>query len=203
MDRFNKLVVAARYYLLGKGFLKALNALELGLEIHDGFRKDGVTPEFMHQIQIFHYLRTIETNLMYPEETYIAAFLHDAKEDYKTKKGITESFIKQRDYPERATNAIFLLDKHGRTMDGYFEILKSCPIASIVKCADRAHNMSTMTGVFNREKQLRYMDEVEKFFMPMIKFSRRVFPRQEPAYENVKHVLNIQLDLLDVINATE
>lgn len=199
MDRYNKIVIAARYYLLGRGFHRALDAMELGRKIHCGFRKDGKTPEFMHQIQIFHYLRTLESSLQFPEDTYVAAFLHDSKEDYEHAAGL----MAEHDFTANSLQAIDLLNKNGRTMEGYFTGLQFDPVASIVKCADRAHNMSTMTGVFTREKQHRYMEEVEKYFMPMIKFSRRRFVFQENAYENVKHVLNIQLDLLDVINAPE
>lgn len=200
MNQYEKLTIAARYYLLGKGMLLAADAMEQGRKIHNGYRKDGVTPEFQHQLQIFHYLRTLEQALMYPEDTYIAAFLHDSTEDYPH---VTKQFILSRNYSERAADAIFLLDKNGRTMEGYMHNLKQCPVASIVKCADRAHNMSTMTSVFTPEKQQRYMTEVETLFMPMIKECRRAFPMQENAYENVKHVLNIQLDMLEVINKKE
>lgn len=199
MQRYEKLKLAARYYLQGAQMFEALDALEYGYEVHDGFRKDGVTPEYMHQIQIFHYLRTMEPSLLYPEATYVAAFLHDAPED---KIEVTQREIRQR-YSAAPADAIELLNKSGLDLPVYIDRLSNHPIGSIVKLADRINNMSTMTNVFTREKQLRYVDEVETLFMPMIKHARRKFPVQEAAYENAKTVLNIQLDLLEVINRSE
>lgn len=196
LSRYDKLTVAARYYLLGRGFTQALNALEFGRELHDGTRKDGFTPEFMHQIQIFHWLRTLESSLIYPQDTFVAAFMHDAPED---KSEVTHKMMREQ-YTPLSAEAIFNLDKNGKSEAEYFFALSKDPVGSVVKLADRIHNMSTMVGVFTREKQLKYMSEVEYNFMPMLKRARRTFPQQEPIYENAKHVLNIQLDLLEVIN---
>lgn len=197
MDRFDKLMIAARYYLHGKGMWKALEALEMARLLHDGFRKDGVTKEFFHQLQIFHYVRTLEASLLYPEETFIAVFLHDAVEDYPDQV----SHLAIRDsFGETVGDAVFALDKSGKTMEAYATACTHDAVASIVKGADRDNNLGSMTGVFSREKQLRYIDETETFYMPMIKAARRLFPFQENAYENIKHVINSKLDLLAVIN---
>lgn len=195
IEQYNKLTIAARYYLQGKGYYQALDAMEFGRKLHTGFRKDGVTPEFMHQIQILHWVRTLEPSMMYPEETYVAILLHDTPED---KFEVTHAMIRDRFSP-RAAQAIFLLDKNGKREIDYFHGLSQDPIGSVAKLGDRIHNFSTMVGVFTIEKQLKYVDEVEKYFMPMIKQARRTFPQQEPIYENGKHVLNIMLDMFDAI----
>lgn len=196
MDRYNKLTIAARYYLLGAGMYEALDAMEYGREIHPGFRKDGVTPAFMHQLQIFHWARSLDGSLMYPEETYVSIFLHDGPEDVAE---VTHKKIRQR-YSVLAADAIELLDKNGKVPAVYFGGLAQNPIGSVAKLGDRINNMSTMTGVFTQEKQIRYTTEVEDWFMPMIKTARRLFPQQENIYENGKLILNIQLDLLDALN---
>jgi hypothetical protein len=66
---------------------------------------------------------------------------------------------------------------------------------------DRAHNNQTMTTVFTPEKQRQYLDEVEKWFMPLCKAARRSFPVQFCAYENVKILLRSQRTLLQHIHA--
>jgi (p)ppGpp synthase/HD superfamily hydrolase len=196
MDRYQKLTIPLRYYFLGKGFHTALEAFEMGRALHTGTRKDGVTPEFMHQVQICHYLRTIESGLMFPQETFVAALMHDTPEDVA--HVMHDDML--RLFGEPIHNAVYLLDKNGKSMEGYFEGLSTDPIASIVKLADRVHNMSTMVNVFTQEKQTEYVWECETYFMPLIKRARRSFPKQEGAYENAKHVLNIQLDLLQVVH---
>jgi len=195
MTKHQKQVLFLRYFLLGKGYFSAVDALEYGLSIHTGTRKDGVTPEYQHQIEIVLYITTIMDNLMYPQETIIAALLHDTPEDYF----IDHRYISERFGPI-AGEAIFLLDKNGKTTDQYYKGCAGNPIASIVKGSDRMHNVRTMRGVFKQEKQIRYALEVREHFLPMLKVGRRTFPQQTNAYENIKHVLNIQLEYLDDIN---
>ncbi len=84
--------------------------------------------------------------------------------------------------------------------DAYFCGIADDAIASLAKGGDRIHNLQTMVGVFSREKQLKYVNEVRTQFFPMLKQARRAFPQQERAYENIKHVLEGQIELIEVIN---
>jgi (p)ppGpp synthase/HD superfamily hydrolase len=188
---YEKLRISLRYFLLGKEYYKAADALEFAGSYHTGLRKDGVTPELQHQIEITHYLRTLLPSLLYPEETLTAALLHDVTEDY----GVLTSTIAER-YGNDIAVAVNLLDKNGKDTNTYFDGLANNPIASIVKGGDRIHNIQSMVGVFSVEKQLKYAIEVRDHFLPMLKIARRKFVRQENAYENIKHVLSSQLELL-------
>lgn len=198
MNTYEKLKISLRYFLLGAGYTRAADALEFAASYHTGMRKDGVTPEFQHQIEIAHYIRTLLPSLMYPEDTLIAALLHDVTEDY----GVLHTIIDQR-YGSLASTAVCLLDKNGKPYDVYFGAMAENPIASIVKGSDRMHNIQSMVGVFSAEKQLKYMQEVEQYFLPMLKNARRLYAKQEPAYENIKHVLISQLELLKAFHNKE
>lgn len=191
MNTYEKLRVSLRYFLLGKEFYLAADALEFAASYHTGTRKDGVTPEFQHQIEITHYLRTLLPSFAYPEQTLTAALLHDVTEDY----GVLSSVIEDR-YGRDVALAVQLMDKNGKESVAYFAGIANNPIASIVKGGDRMHNVQTMVGVFTAEKQAKYIAEVEQYFLPMLKHARRKFVRQEAAYENIKHVLTSQLALL-------
>lgn len=191
MNTYEKLRVSLRYFLLGKEFYLAADALEFGEMYHNGFRKDKVTPEFQHQIEITHYLRTLLPSFLYPEETLTASLLHDVTEDH----GVLSNTITER-YGPVVSLAVQLLDKNGKDPEQYFAGISANPIASIVKGGDRMNNIQSMSGVFTAEKQGRYIKEVEDHFFPMLKVARRKFVRQESAYENIKHVLSSQIELL-------
>ena len=193
MTQYEKMRLALRYYLLGKGWYRAVNALEYGESIHTGTRKDGVTPEFEHQVRIAHYLRTLD--VMFPEETIAVALLHDVQEDYKI-----PDFEMERRFGIEILRPCQLLNKTGKSPGLYFAEIATCPIASLAKGGDRIHNLQTMVGVFKPEKQMRYIAEVEQSFMPMLKEARRAFPQQERAYENIKHVLDGQVAHIKAIN---
>lgn len=193
MNEYDKLRVALRYFLLGREYYMAADALEYASTFHTGFRKDGVTPEFQHQIEIAHYIRTLLPSLMFPEDTIAAVLLHDVPEDY----GVPHGEISNRFGP-KVGRAVFLMDKNS---NANFAAIGEDPIASVAKGGDRVHNLQTMVGVFTREKQLKYIAEAQDKFLPMLKTARRMFPKQELAYENIKHVMSSQIELLEALNA--
>lgn len=196
-NRYEKLKIALRYFLLGKSYFLAADALEFAASYHVGLRKDNKTPEFQHQIEIAHYLRTLLPSMLFPQETLTAALLHDVTEDY----AVADSVIGGQ-YGEDVGKAVFLLNKNNKLAGDYFDELALNPIGSIVKGADRIHNLQTMIGVFSHEKQVKYIDETETYFMPMLKDARRNFPFQEAAYENIKHVLRSQVELIEAVHAS-
>lgn len=195
--QFEKLEISLRYFLLGREYYDAARALEFAKQYHTGVRKDGVTPEIQHQIEIVHFLRTLLPSFIHPQEVLIAGFLHDTCEDYPE---VTSDII-EKNFGRRVAHSVGLLDKNGKEPSYYFEQIGNDEIASIVKGADRIHNLQSMIGVFTSEKQIRYVLEVNQHFLPMLKRARRKFPQQEAAYENIKHLLNSQLELISALHS--
>ncbi len=197
--KLKKEIVSIRYWLLGKEFYTALRAMEFAMRYHTGKRKDGVTPEFSHQIKIVHYIRTLMPHLIDPETTLIVIFLHDLIEDY----GIARDTLK-RMFGEKASHAVWLLSKSfkggKKELLHYFDEMADFSVASIGKGCDRIHNNQTMSGVFTVEKQMEYIEETEEYIFPMLKKARRKFPEQEGAYENIKQVLRSQIELIKIIH---
>lgn len=191
MNQYEKMKLSLRYFLIGRRYFMAVDALEFGAQYHTGFRKDGVTPEYQHQIEIANYIRTLEPSLMYPEETIASVLLHDVTEDY----GVPHSSISNR-FGSLTGNAVYLMDKNGKTTESFFNGIAGCPIASIGKGGDRNHNLGSMSGVFSHAKQAQYINDAETRFLPMIKVAKRFFPQQEAAYENIKFVMQTHIDLI-------
>lgn len=205
MNRFDKLRIALRYWLLGRAssdaaFLVPLRALDFAEELTAGTRKDGVTPAFQHQLEIAHYLRTVAHRHPRLAELLAVALLHDVAEDYDV--GFEE--IEQR-FGLAVAHSVRLLTKKHRgqsvTPQAYFSGIAEDNLASLVKGADRINNLQSMLGVFTLEKQQRYCEEVREHFLPMLKKARRAFPADEALYENIKLVLRSQLELLAAVHA--
>lgn len=193
---FDKIRLASRYWLYGREYHTAVKAMEFAYKHHRGTRKDGVTPEFHHQLSIFSYIRTLP-NLKYPEETFAVTFLHDVVEDYD----VSLSEVERR-FGKDISHSVGLMSRkiggYEAKTEAYYRAMIDDPIASIVKGGDRMHNFQTMPDVFNSEKQRQYMRECKEFILPMLKEARRKFPEQEPAYENIKHVLLSQIGLIEI-----
>ena len=195
MNQYEKLQISLRYYLLGKGYYDTARALEFAAKYHTEFRKDGVTPELQHQIEIVHFLRTLLPSYIYPQDVLTAGVLHDTDEDYPESRSEIE-----KNFTPRVAHSVALLNKHGKDEAYYFDSIANDEIASIVKGADRIHNIQSMIGVFNLQKQLNYIHEVQLHFLPMLKTARRKFPQQETAYENIKHMLISQIELISELH---
>lgn len=197
-----------RSWLLGKNYVTALHAMELGLEYHTGVRKDGKTPEFMHQVEQALFCRTLDAVLMYPEETFSVIFLHDLVEDCDISFLGVSSFFVEKKTAEESKNMIMIGIRRmcNQYDNGFTNGKKSIkkakniyygnmtdPLSSLCKGFDRIHNQKSMVGVFSDEKQRSYVAETLEFIIPMLKKARNEWPQQEAAYSNVIQVLEMQV----------
>ena len=181
-----------RYWLLGREWHMALAAMEFAAKLHDGIRKDGVNPEFSHQIFQANYVRTILPTLLYPEATVATVFTHDLMED----KHISYEELEGRFGSMVATSTRLMSKKIRGVVTPaaiYYAAMAEDPVASFCKPVDRSHNILTMSAAgWTLDKQSDYLDEVDDLVLPMVKLARRRFSTQEPAYENVKTLLRVQ-----------
>lgn len=192
--------------LQGGGYFDALAAFHFAEKYHTGTRKDGVTPEFEHQIDIALFALLLP-DLMDREAVLATIALHDIREDY----GISHNEIVEIfSCPLLATKvglAVEAMTKkfRGRVKDpkDVFAAIAADPIASIAKACDRQHNICSMVGVFTFAKQRSYLAEVRDLFLPMLKEAKKNFPRQIRAYELLKFNLETQCELIQAgLNAS-
>jgi (p)ppGpp synthase/HD superfamily hydrolase len=204
---FSKLLISARYWLLGLAendpeYYEVITALEMGLEHHDGYRNGG-DPEFVHQLGIFHYLRTMHKHMKNPKTVYKLVFLHDALEDanQKTNKFITPEEIRVA-FGEVFLTKLMKMSKEvlgQKNPDFSLDVVFADEDTSIVKGGDRVDNVTSMIGIFKKSRLERYVKETSEEFLPRIKLARRRFPSQEAIYENIKMELTGTLTLISRI----
>jgi (p)ppGpp synthase/HD superfamily hydrolase len=192
---FEKMRIAIRYWQVGRGYHNALRAMNFAQSKHVGVRKDKITPEFQHQVSQANFARTILDQTMFPEETMITIWLHDVAEDCGVSIATINDMFGDRNanHVELMTNQVAGVKKPA---DKYYTAMVNDPVASLAKGIDRMHNHQSMHGVFGKEKQLSYIAETEEFILPMLKAARKLFPQQEAAYQNVRHVLETQIELI-------
>lgn len=188
IENYIKSKTALRYWLLGRNYIKAVEAMDYALDYHKGLRKDKITPEFQHQVFIANFIRVYESLLIYPEETFVTIFLHDIMEDYNISveeiSNIFGSIVGESVYK---VSKIYKGSKKEQAF--YFNEISKCSIASVVKGADRVHNINSMLGVFSDDRVSQYVEETEKYIIPMLRNSRHSFHKQEAVYENLKQYL--------------
>ena len=108
-------------------------AAEIAAKAHAGqFRKDGITPYFLHPYRV-------SRRLDGDEEAQVVALLHDAIEDTVE----TEDSLRDKGIPDHLINSIKTLTKgEGQDYYDYLERVKEDPIAKKVKMADMLDNLS-------------------------------------------------------------
>lgn len=188
-----------RHYLEGKAFYQALNAWTFARGFHTGTRKDGITPEFYHQIGMANFARTLETSMLHPEQTYATIFLHDAVEDGGLKlQEVRHKF--NADICDAVDALSKVVNNQKRNPEAVADAISENAIASVVKGIDRANNQGSMLGVFSIEKQKEQIDETEDYILPILKRARVNFPQQRQIYENIKHLLLREIRLFQAMH---
>lgn len=198
---YSKLEHALKYYLVGAKFHLALKAFNFAKQHHGGLRKDGVTPEFQHQLEIALYVTTLK-GIPNEEELIFYALMHDVLEDNSS---ITIDDLLNELFPKHWVENLLLISKKYRgqktvsDLDAYFYNMIECPSIILVKGIDRINNLQTMGGVFTIEKQLAYVTEVRTYFLPTLKIGAAKAPELFPAFMNVRTVLKCQVGLIEQV----
>ncbi len=194
MTRFSKLYIALKFRCLGLGYDQALKALEKARVIHDGMRKDNVTPEFQHQIEIALHIFTL-SGVRERQAAIVCALLHDTPEDYPD--AVPREWFVENFGGDNWRRLQWLNKNLWKDSDTYFYQLSDDPIAALVKGADRVNNFQSMLrGNFSVDKQARYAQEVADYFLPMLKAARKKFPDYIDAFYSLEFMLKSQLEFV-------
>lgn len=197
MNRFEKLKIALRYYLLGKGYDTALAAFAFAQEYHVNLRKDKVTPELQHQLEIALYITTLK-GVIDEQRAICVALLHDVLEDYDV---VCYNDLVSM-FGNDIADDVMALSKYHRgtkihdTDESYFKGILARQYSALVKGVDRINNLQSMVGVFTIEKQKTYVEEAEKMFLPMLRNAERAYPCHFYAFMNIRTMLKNQIALI-------
>ena len=202
MEKYKKQLLVLRSQLIGAGFSNALIALEKGLKYHKGKRKGG-DPEFSHQVSIALFALTLP-GIKCMERLICVILLHDVREDYDVSHEELVSWFPDRAFGLLVAHSVENMTKVFRKVrkddTQVFAALGEDECGSLAKLCDRIHNLQSMAGVFTLEKQKAYIEEVFEHFYPMLKEAKRNFPWHTNAYENIKWMIQSQIDLLQHIH---
>ncbi len=205
---YEKLLSSIRGFYTGAGYYGALIVLDRAREVHSGLRKNGF-PEFSHQLMQVAYLRMVQAGVMYPEATHVVMLAHDLDEDYNVTPAETMAAIRNgcpvhwsgwREY-ERMGPALSLMNKEGKKTEAYYRDISEDPIASLAKGEDRDHNLGSMIEAFTPQKQRSYIAETREHTLPMLRRARKLFPGQEPIYQNLRHEISVKIYMAEQILA--
>lgn len=118
-----------------------------------------------------------------------AILLHDVVED-------TEITLNQLPFGDEVKEIVGLVGffvPNGKTKkqakDEYYKRISGNGKACVVKIIDRCNNVSTMAGSFDREKLIEYIQETEKYVLPLTD----VLENNYPEYRNTAFLIRYQI----------
>ena len=182
-----------------KGLRETYKALYYAREKHkDQLRKkpkfsDAKIPYISHPLMMACHAQSMGIN----EDAILAVILlHDVCEDC----GVLPDELP---FSEEIRTAVDLLtkqkpdniSKEEYTVE-YYRGISSNRIASLVKIIDRCNNVSTMALSFSDQKLSAYIDETEKYVLPLISQMKRMYPDDNNVIFLVKYQILSVLESL-------
>ena len=196
-----KLTIAARYFQLGAGHLRSTAVMEHVRTLMAKDERNDGRPAFIHQLQIYHYLRAFHQMIPEFEVLAEAIWAHDVAEEYVDEWEYLSGIMSERAVmlvqsvtkpPAVTFNALPLLGEDGLKQwkqEQFEEYISNCiqadPLSYILKLADRINNMSTAPTVFKAHRLERYINETT-YMISRVKDARRMYPQYEAIYESLK-----------------
>ena len=171
-----------------RGLYQTARALPYMRERHKGAVRKG---EQKNVAYINHPLTMVCQALsmrIYDDDILTALLLHDVVED-------TDTALSALPVSEEARELVRLMTKDPQPKDkeaakkAYYTALMEHPKAALVKCFDRVNNLSNMALGFTRDHMAEYVEETEKYVVPLI----RALKDNAPEYTDPCWLLSYQM----------
>ncbi len=194
-------------YFLEQKFYNSLISLDYAREKHYGVKRKDGHPYIIHPMFVSYYGLQIGLN----SDIYASVgLLHDVPEDCNdTLKDLdidpqikkSANLLNCNIYKDQILqNKMILLEnssylskqeekriiKH-EALILYYNTLKDDEVAVMEKLVDRYHNLSTLSGTFNYEKTLHYLEETKEFIYPLIDYAVVHYPHRLPQIMILKY----------------
>ena len=99
-------------------------------------------------------------------------------------------------FSEDVKDTVRRLTKTGLSTKEYYRHIAESPSASIVKALDRCNNLSTMMSSFRPEKAFGYIEETERYVIPLIDHIKKEYTQYYDAVFVIKYQI---LSLMETI----
>lgn len=195
-DYFNdeKMFTYLRGFAMGKHWVETPKAMNYARELHRGQKRKSGEPYIIHPL-----LMSCQALAFGLEDDNVIAtlLLHDVVEDC----GVSVNDLPVNEEIKQAVGLLtfkkpiiyYEKDGVGKTLvsykEEYYANISDNEIASVCKIIDRCNNISSMSGVFSKEKMIDYIDETNHYVMPLLKNTKEKFPK----YDNILFVLKYHM----------
>ena len=109
-----------------------------------------------------------------------ACLLHDVVEDCGRTPEELPVDEETQELVRLLTHAKTTSENRDAVLREYYDAIAKNPKAALIKCFDRVNNLSNMALGFTRDRMVEYVEETEKYIVPLL----RVIKDNAPEYSN-------------------
>lgn len=165
----NKEMIYLKGQCKARGQFNALKAIKVANKLHKGQKRKSGEEYIVHPLRVASSLLALKIT---DEDVISTAILHDVIEDCNVTKD--ELVYKYGIKKEVAEYVSILTKTKEMSIEEYYSNIKESPVCVLVKIADRCNNVSTMAGVFNNKEISLYVEETEKYIIPLCMYGKEV-----------------------------
>ena len=180
---------------------QTLSALSFAAMCHMGQRRKGPSrlPFIIHPLTVASHALA----LGYREDSLLAGcLLHDTCEDCN----IAPEALPVGKEVQEAVRILTYVQQPGETraeakaryFAGFSGTDEVHRLAILTKLMDRCHNLSSMVFAFTPEKMQDYIDETNRYVLPLIAHAREAFPRDEGALYALDYLLRSMMNTISI-----
>ena len=161
-------------WCMARGYKQAVKAMAFARKCHDGqIRKNG-EPYIIHPLTMMSHA----ISLGVASDALLASLaLHDVVEDCDVEVGNLPVSSEVREVIRLVTyHKPNNPDNKEMAQTCYYNSIEENQTACLVKLFDRCHNVSTMAGTFTAAKIDEYINETEKFILPLLRHTKDKWP---------------------------
>lgn len=158
----------------------------LAKELHNGQTRDEGSPYITHPEEVVNILLSYGIN---DNVTISAGFLHDTIEDCE----ITYYELVDKVGFEISDIVDNVTKTHDTTTKERLEIIVNCLGSSLVKAADRLHNMRSLVHT-QKEKRIHYCRMTKKYFIPFLKQCEENYCLYAGVFESIRNEIEELID---------
>ena len=181
-----------RSFAVAENLSETYRALQFMREKHLGqFRKKGKYVKELVQYINHPLLMACQAHALGVKDDCIlsAILLHDVVEDTNTSLNELPFSDEVKQIVDLVTFSVSDGQTKQEATQQYYNAIRENGKACVVKIIDRCNNVSTMAGSFSHEKMAEYIDETEKYILPLSDALKNNYPE----YSNLAFVIKYQI----------
>ena len=79
----------------------------------------------------------------------------------------------------------------------YYNLILQDRAATLTKLIDRSHNVSSMAGIFSREKLKSYIEETRQYVLPLLRKAKTTYPEDSDILFVLKYHMTSVVDSIE------